>query len=152
MKKIIPIFGVWLGAFVLQIALMWLYYPSKDLFSTTEVKSGLYTFDGGAVRTAATSTINGEIVSCGVSVVGPENSCSSELHNKIVTAKFVKLPTIFGPSPVLVEASIAGKTVLKYTPEQQIKYWRDLSVISAIRWSVIVAGVFFVAYRLLAKH
>jgi hypothetical protein len=142
-------FWVWLSAFVCQIMLALIYYPSKEVFNHVGTIEGLYSFDGGAVRTASTTRIGGRVVFCGVSVMGPESACTSDLRGQRVTGKLVNLPTIFGPFPVLVEAAVNGKTALHYTPEQQIKYWRFLSVVSAIQWSLEIALGFFVIQQLI---
>ncbi len=142
----------WLVAFIFQIALTYIYLPSKSDFNKVETIAGLYSFDGGAVRTASTTRIGRRVVFCGVSVMGPESACKSALKNEMVTAKLVDLPTVFGPSPVVIEAAIDGKVVLHYTAEEQIKYWRYLSVLSAIYWSFAIAVGFFAIQQFMRNN
>lgn len=148
--------GVTLLAMLVQLFLIWLFYPTPDQFVLTKTVTGTYVFDVGnsksrtytAIEQVRDSRTVREPLFCSVSFIGPMGSCEQKyLDGRLVTADIGRYKHLFGEGSVPMRITSNKQIFLDRDKKQWDEEWLTASLIVATFASIVI-GVLFRLFEL----
>ena len=138
LKNVPLFFYCWLACVLIQLPLIWWFYPDPIDFSPNTTVHGMYAYNGNG-RLQATSTISGRSLFCGISYLGAEGNCGSKLAGQFVTAKLATYKHLFGEGKVLMEARAPNGDEIIYSADLRMELWRFNSGLVAVHTAFLLS-------------
>jgi hypothetical protein len=147
MKNITLSLCVFVALNVVQLLVVYMLYPNSNDFAPFKKITGVYSYDAGKATSSVNTRVNGHLVFCRFSFMGPEASCfHRNLNGMVVTAQLAHYRHLFGEGEALVDVSANEQIQIHYSAEQLVENWRFSSIIAALL-NALIAAVFFYLIR-----
>ena len=128
-------FGLFL---IIQITLIFYFRPTVLDFKARAHVSGIYHFDGGAVRTPSSSFVGKVRIYSGASYMGSDTArFVADAQDSLVNGEIAKYKTLFGEDSVVMNIYIQGRRVVHYTEEERVRQWWEDSLMTALQMALI---------------
>jgi hypothetical protein len=118
----------------------WIHMPTPAELSVTSQRAGLYIHTSAAVRSYASSSLDGIALYCSASIAGAGAACGfanagAQISGTHLSVDETRVKTLWGSVQVVVRATRNGTVIYSNGPEQLREYWLNLSL-----WYVFLGG------------
>lgn len=130
----------------------WLYVPTLSELSMTSKRAGTYVYTSAAVRSYASSSLEGVALYCNASILGAGATCgfagsAAQISGQQVSVEEARVRTLWGSVNVVVRATRNGAVFYTNPLEEIIEDWRSISLFLALLIGSVVANARYVFYR-----